>query len=158
MTQNKQDSLTFSIQVKLVSINNFYYANKRHGLKPEARDMQYRIFNTIAEPSIASQFENLRSKFDPKKYSYGIKIIQNIPKSVLINKQGLMSAKSQDLSNTEKGLIDALMLSKFYGSNVPYQAPNLNTDDRFLSELFSKKQVSPDDNFSVDVEIYLIKR
>ncbi len=147
---------SFSIPVKLVSINNFYYNERRHGLKPEAKEMQYKIFHTIMQPEIQAQFEALRAEFDPTKHVYAVEITQYVPKNVLVNKAGTISAKSIDISNSEKGLVDCLFLSKFYGDNVPYQARNLNTDDRYLVDMRSVKRVSETDKFYVHVYLYLI--
>jgi hypothetical protein len=126
-------------------VNAFYYANKRHGLRPEAREMQCKVFHALSIPEYASALELFRRTFKEKKHGYKATIVSYVPETSFYNKQGLLSSRMCDLSNTEKGILDCVFLPKNYGDNPPYNCKNLNLDDKYLVDLVSAKRPTKGD-------------
>jgi hypothetical protein len=124
--------LNLYIPAKPISINSTYYANKSHGMRPEAKDFYEICFQAVRNNQ--EDFKRLRDYFDPTKHVYAIYIEVLCPRAVFYTSKGEMTSKLPDLSNIEKSIIDALFLKKFFDS-----APNLCTDDRYLQFLESKK-------------------
>lgn len=146
----------FTLPVKLISVNSTYYANKLHGMRPEAKEFQYKCFHALSMPEAAADLAALREAFDPKLHGYSVTITSLIPETSFYNKQKQLSSKMCDLSNVEKGIIDVLFLPKYYGPNVPYQCLNLNVDDKYLVDLRSSKRPSSGD-YAVCISIELVE-
>jgi hypothetical protein len=145
----------FNLPIHPISINNFYYGDKKHGLKPQAKEMQYKIFHALSIPSAKKDLKDLRDYFDNSKHCFRVEIILNVPKSKFFNSESKISSRNLDNSNFEKGIIDCVFLPKHYGLNVPYQAEQMNCDDKYITELYSKKQPINGD-YSVDFSIEII--
>ena len=99
------------------------------------------------------KFELLRAKFDPLKHDYHVDICVTYPKAVYFNKQGLISAKTQDLSNIEKPIIDLIFLPKYYTESSPNGCLNLNCDDRFVTKMSSAKVAGDSDSIRITISI-----
>lgn len=148
----------FSLPVGPISINSTFYGDKRHGMRPEAKEWYSSVFFALSEPTIAEKLRLARNSFDLNKHGYAIRLLWFIPKTVLYTKAGDLSSRSIDLTNCEKSIVDALFLPKHFGTNVPYQCENLNVDDRYLRRLFSEKKASLDGNYRLDITIKLISK
>jgi len=57
----------------------------------------------------------------------------------------MLSSKAFDVSNMKKPLIDLIFLPKYFNQKPPYGAKNLNIDDKYITDLSSKKRISPTD-------------
>ena len=143
----------FKFKSKPVSINNFYYANKAHGIRTEAKEWQSDLFIELAKNVNKEIITNLKAKFDPKIHGYKFVITYHAPASTYYNKKGELSSRQIDLSNCEKSLIDVFMLPKYNGV---YGACNLDMDDKWLIELSSKKLISADEFYYTTVLIEII--
>lgn len=143
-----------NLPLKTVSVNSTHFANKSHGLRPEAKEWLYAVFYNLSLPGAKEALADLRAAFDPAVHGYSVDIRVGAPKDVLYNKAGGLSSRMHDLSNIEKPLIDALFLPKFFGTNVPYECENLNVDDKYLVRLSSEKVVAS--NFYLEITIGLI--
>lgn len=148
-------SKTFIIPLHTVSINNFYYGDKRHGIRAEAREWQYKFMNYASQ--FSKDFAELRDTFDKKLHTYGMEIIASIPITKYYTKKGDISSHVMDISNCEKSIIDLLFLPKYYGTNVPYEFENLNVDDKWLTELISKKRPTESDTASLEITLKLLQ-
>lgn len=143
----------FKFQSKPVSINNFYYGDKRHGIREEAKDWQHSVLAELAKDTNKQIMENLKAAFDEKTQGFKVSIIYAAPSSTFYTKTGGVSSRQIDLSNCEKSLIDLLFIPKYNGA---YGASNLNIDDKWLMELSSKKTISTDENYWTTVHIEVI--
>lgn len=141
--------LKLRLHVAPISVNSMYYGERRHGKRPEAINWSEQVLYSLR--NYETEFLAINKLFNPKKHSYSITLIMNVPRDIFYTKAGEMSSRVIDLSNFEKPTIDLLMLKKFYGTNYPKQAINLNTDDRYLRKLISEKV--PADEWSIDVII-----
>lgn len=146
---------TFKFKSKPVSINNFYYGDKRHGIREEAKDWQHGILTELAKDINKQILQNLKSTFDKSIHGYKVDITYAAPASTFYTKKGEVSSRQIDLSNCEKSLIDLLFIPKYNGA---YGAVNFDIDDKWIMELSSRKTISPDDDYytAVRVEIVLL--
>lgn len=144
---------TFYIPVGTVSINNFYYGDKRHGIRVEAREWQQTLFHYLSLPKNAEKLEALRSFFDPNKHSYRFSITMFAPPEKLYTKAGQLSAKMHDITNCEKAIVDVFCLPKHCQNASPYGCQNLAIDDRYVTRLFSQKKVGKEIGLRVSITI-----
>lgn len=143
--------------VKPISINSTYFSTGSGFIKTTAaRDWTYEVCYHLASPENEQQLDNIRATFDPKKHTFKISVEAKYPKKIFITRQGSVSAKTIDVTNWEKSLIDVIFLSKNYSENPPYGCKNLNTDDRYITEMHSKKSISPDGKYHIHIEIELL--
>jgi Endodeoxyribonuclease RusA len=142
-----------SVPLHSVSVNSFYYANKRHGLRPEAQNWQYQFFNYLSSPANKQALADLRNAFNIKRDGYIVDLAFGIPRSKFVNKAGTLSSKAIDLSNCEKSVIDILFLPKFFEAEPPYGCSNLCIDDKHLVGLSSRKYVSDAPEIKITISI-----
>lgn len=143
-----------TVPLPSVSINSFYYANKRHGIRAEAREWQSKFFHYLSSPENAAKLQTLQTAFNPKINGYIVNLAFGIPRSEFVNKAGTLSSRAIDLSNCEKSVIDILFLPKFYDLQSPYGCKNLKVDDKYLVGLSSRKYVS--DGYEICIEIEMV--
>jgi len=139
----------FTIIAPPQSINSMYYGNRAHGKTPAAQDWTRIVCHELSSPSIKAKLRELREFFDAEKHAYKLALTFHTPK--MFNKQGTISAQSQDLSNIEKGIVDILFLESYFS-----HVENLNTDDRFLIAMYSQKKYAK--TFAIDVAISIVKK
>lgn len=135
---------------KAISVNSTYYGNKSHGMVPEAKKWFQNFLYYIEKNS--PKFESLKSNFDPAKHAFKVGIVYYVPSADLYNKQGLLSSRTVDLSNIEKSIVDALFLPKYA------EHGNLDLDDKYLTQLSSRKVKSPDNLPGLRISITLVKK
>jgi hypothetical protein len=138
--------------IKPLSINSTYTnVGKGRAKTQAARDWTTEFFHTLSTQSNLDNLMQLREKFNPEEHYYSIKIEMQYPESIFWKKGAGISAKTVDLSNFEKSIIDCLFLPKFHVTPFPYGCENLNIDDKYVAELRSSKV--PGDQHSVKVVI-----
>lgn len=133
---------TFYIPGKTISVNSTYYGDKRHGMNTASRDWQHQAFHALSSASHQKSFTELRALFDEKIHGLKIGITMMVPASELYTKDGKLSSRVHDLSNIEKSLVDVMLLKKYSAQESPYGVQNMLTDDRYLKQLQSRKQVA----------------
>lgn len=79
--------------------------------------------------------------FKEKGGSFEIKIVCIYPRHVFYNQAGQISAKTFDLSNVEKPILDLLINT------------HMGLDDRFVTRLMSEKKVGP--THAIEIKITL---
>lgn len=129
----------FEIPLAPVSINNFYYANKAHGIRSDARDWQHKMFFYLSQAQNAVGLERLRDKFVEGVHAYEFSIKFYVPAKKLMNGSGQLSSRAIDLSNCEKSILDVFCLPKHFDEPSPYGCKNLNIDDKHVIALTSRK-------------------
>lgn len=162
--------ITLLINCPSFSINSYYYypvlnsdiaaynskKRKRIYAKPvrsaDARNWARSVFTELNKPYNLQKMKEFREHFDEKTMSIGIEIGVYYPK--LYTKCGKIHKYTYDCSNFEKPLIDLIFDKKFFKRPAPEGCKNLNVDDRFITELVSKKLQSDTDRDYMTVTLY----
>lgn len=143
---------TILIPTAPLSINKYKCRDQRY-LTSAAHTYIGTVLHLISEEKNVKKLKELRDYFDPDKHAYKLNLTFYYPRDIFYTQKGLISAKSHDLSNIEKVLIDILFLPKHFGSNPPHKAQNLNIDDKYIVDLNSSKRASEDHLIEVEFEI-----
>lgn len=148
--------IQFTINSKPFSVNKAYYRNRQ--LTKDARKWRSTFLLQLQEANIQKSFDEFRNTFDPK--IHGIKASYRfcMPKSILFTKQNLISARSCDLTNIEKLVQDNIFDKRFNGREInDILIKNLDIDDKYITELNSRKIVSSVKNqFYIQVRLELV--
>lgn len=128
------------IDEKAFSINGMYYNNSSYGKTAEATKWSHKIFNSLSLEENQKEINRLREDFDPKTQNLSISILCIYPKNKLITKNGYVSARSIDISNFEKPLIDLIMLPRHRRKSSPFGCNNIGHDDVFICSMHSYKR------------------
>ena len=126
--------------------------DKRHKTI-EAQEWSCSVLVALALKENKKKLKELRQYFDPLKHVYKVDLTFFYPKHVLYRKDEGISARAHDLSNVEKPLIDLVFLPMFYDRPSPYGAKNLNIDDKYITDLRSRKRVGKDFRIRVTLNI-----
>lgn len=127
-----------------LSINSTYIRGHNGVVKSNAaRNWTQTFFHKLATLENLQALKELRDTIDLKTQGYRLTITTVYPHEMFYTKKGELSSRTQDLSNTEKSLIDCLCLPKFSVEAPPYGAPNLMCDDKHVVELISRKTWGP---------------
>jgi len=138
--------------IKPFSVNALYYGDGRTKTQ-KYYDWSFRLFDRLSHPEIQKGLEFFRDAFDPKKHVYVLRLTAYYPEEIYFRRAGGISAKTMDISNWEKPLVDCLFLPKHHSNKPPYGSPNLNIDDRYLISLSSSKKLSENDKHYIRVAI-----
>ena len=141
-----------TLKLKPFSINAMFCRDKRHKTI-EAQEWSCSVLVALALKENKKKLKELRQYFDPMKHVYKVDLTFFYPKHVLYRKDGGISARAHDLSNVEKPLIDLVFLPMFYDRPSPYGAKNLNIDDKYITDLRSRKRVGKDFRIRVTLNI-----
>ena len=141
-----------TLKLKPFSINAMFCRDKRHKTI-EAQEWSCSVLVALALKENKKKLKELRQYFDPMKHVYKVDLTFFYPKHVLYRKDGGISARAHDLSNVEKPLIDLIFLPMFYDRPSPYGAKNLNIDDKYVTDLRSRKRVGKDFRIRVTLNI-----
>lgn len=139
-----------NLDIHAVSINNAYYSDKRFGYKAEVREWISQVCYQLSQSANKRAMADLRNTFDEKKHSFTVLIKYYTPN--FYNKQGTISAKSMDVGNIDKVLLDVVFTGSFYGTGN-MECENINHDDRFISSLMVNKYPSEKHKLVITVKI-----
>jgi len=140
--------------LKPFSINAAYCTQGQSRIKSKAyRDWQCEVFFQLNQEQVAETLKELREYFEPEKHHVHVELTAIYPKTKFFTRKGTVSAKTQDLSNWEKTIIDCVFLPKHHETPVPYGAPNLNFDDKYVTRCVSQKVPSDEEEFAIEMEI-----
>lgn len=115
----------FILECPAFSINRYHYATKK------IKTMEARAWEATVLECLEAQQKPLKAIADEWKAKGGtfkLSITMYYPPHVYINQAGTVSARTFDLSNCEKPLIDLLFLR------------TMDVDDRYIVELYSCKK------------------
>jgi len=143
------------LPLKAFSINSMTYATKKIKT-PEAREWTSKVCYALKNPEIQKQFSDIRNEFDPSIHAFEVNLLFIYPKSTLYTLENSVSAKSMDLSNVEKPIIDILFLPSFHNAVGSLGVKNMNVDDRFILNMTSRKRASCTDKYEIHVHIKII--
>jgi hypothetical protein len=139
----------FSLPIKGISINSLHYNDKRHGMRPEAKEWVDTVTFLLRQTKNAQAMTELREAFDASKHAYAIQIKAHVPRHIYYTKEGKLSRRSFDITNTEKPLVDVLFLEKY--------KVGLLIDDCVLKSCHSVKVPSTDDTWKIEIQIKIVK-
>ena len=142
----------FLLPIKPFSINRMYY-NNRAIKTTEAREWSCTVFDVLAQSENQEKLANLRDFFDKARHQISIELIAYYPEALYYTKKGDLSSRTFDISNWEKPLIDLIFLPKYMEQPVPYGCPNLNADDRYLTEMKSSKKPAEQHKIYIKIQI-----
>lgn len=120
----------------------------------EFKQWTKQVFMLLSAPEPQLALKDLREHFKSKEHVFLVRLTMYYPN--LITKDGRISSHSDDLSNTEKPLIDLLFLPKYNAEKLPYGVPNICADDKHILQLTSRKRYAA--NSGIDVNIAIVKR
>lgn len=144
--------ISFKLKSPPFSINKAYYKRSKTRTA-QCREWGDNILNQLQNPLIQTMFKSMQAVM-PKYPLIGVMLEFQSPVDVLYTKQGGVSRRSMDLTNIEKLLIDLIFDSRFHDRGTP----NLNIDDKYIVDLHSSKRESPDEDFHILIDIYLIDK
>lgn len=130
---------SFNLPIKAFSVNAYYYKNRAIKTK-EARAWEAVVLWHLREhPSLLEMADKWRISCG----IFHIRICNNYPRHMYYNKHGQVSAKTFDITNCEKPLVD-LIMNNF-----------MNVNDRYLTVCVSSKGPVMDRQ-SIDITIKLL--
>lgn len=141
--------------IKPFSINAMYYSS--NNAKTQAYyDWSFQVFSRLSNEQIQVGLSKLRDSFEIEKHGYVVRLTAYYPVDFYYRLKGGISAKTMDLSNWEKPLVDCLFLPKHHRNQPPYGSPNLNIDDRYVVSLSSKKLPADKQEPYINVSLALV--
>ena len=146
--------LKLRLHVQPISVNSMYYNDRRLGKTKDAQSWSDQVLYGLRK--YEEQITKFTAQFNKKDHVLAAHMISYSPLDFFYTKTGEMSGRLVDITNWEKPTIDLLLLPKFYGTNYPKQAINLNIDDRYLRKLTSEKL--PSDAWYIDVIFRIEKK
>lgn len=148
-----QISAKFELFLSAFSVNAVYCRDRRW--KTSAyKDWESRFCVQLRRPTVQAELTKVREAYEPGD-TFAVKLTFYYKK--FLNKERLVSAHTEDLSNVEKQVLDILFLPKFGVLPEPYGAPNVMQDDRYVVSLLSRKRANKDPEDKISVQIRLIK-
>lgn len=122
--------------IRAFSINAFHYRDKRH-ITPEARDWQTTLRHHLQKYPELKAFAALVKD----GASVAITIEHVYPVDEFYTKAGRISARTYDLTNTEKCIVDVLF------------GLVLGVDDKYITKLVSTKRPGPAHAINMRLEL-----
>ena len=139
------------LPIKPFSINKAFLRNRKYS--KAARQFRFDVLKELQTPSNKAKLDSISKAFDPKKHSFAVILTSYYPESTFFNQRGTVSARTLDLTNTEKLLVDCFFSPKYdtpkwlkerKGFERALYSPfksltNLKHDDVFITDLRSLK-------------------
>jgi len=143
----------FDLDIEAFSINAVFSRDKRW--KTSAyKHWEMKLFMQLSSPENQKKLKALREAYQIGD-TFSVRFI--FYHGNFYTKAGQISAHTEDLSNVEKVLLDCFFLEKYCRHPVPYGAPNIAQDDRFVTTLISQKKPTTRRKSHTTVQIRLIK-
>lgn len=143
---------TLVLNVKPFSINAMYYRDGKIKTA-DAREWEAQVCHQLSFEKNQAALQNLREFFDPKQHSFTVHITALYPKEIFLNKEGSISARTQDCTNFEKPLVDVIFSPRFFDKPYPYGCKNINHDDRYIARLISQKKSADEHQIIIKIKI-----
>ena len=127
----------FTLPCRPFSVNAQYCRDRRYKTA-DAKDWESMVAQHLDE---IKDLTELALEFNERGGQFRVKLTFVYPHHVFFNQQGQISAKTQDLSNCEKMLIDMIF------------GHRMDVNDRFICELHSRKIVGATYEIRVELEL-----
>lgn len=134
----------FIFPLEPMSINRVHCRDQRY-LTSHFQNWAAKISHYLGEDENQKKIIQLKNHFNPSQHAYKVEITAHYPREMFYTQKDQISAKTHDISNTEKPLIDVLFLAKYPNS--------LKMDDKHIISLISKKKAADDYLIEVNIEI-----
>lgn len=141
--------------IKPFSVNSMYYSTSTSKTQ-KYHDWSFQIFSRLSNEQIQVGLRELREYFEVEKHAYVVRLTAYYPEATYYRRIGGISAKTMDLSNWEKPLVDCIFLPKHHKNSPPYGSPNLNIDDRYICSLVSRKLPTMDKEPSIRIQVAIV--
>ncbi len=145
---------SFYLPLRPFSVNSMYSRTREFKTR-EYKDWEKALLYALVEKVPKQVLKELREAFDPTKHCLSLRLISLLPRAELITKAGSISARSYDLSNIEKPLLDILMLPRYHQELQRMGGGNVNADDKHVITLSSAKRISADGKHLLQVSFVL---
>lgn len=107
------------------------------------------MIDLLKSSQMQSALQELKEEFDPTKHCIKVEITCYYPHEIFFTKKGTISAKTFDLSNVEKPIVDVIFLEKYATNTIK----NLGIDDKFITDLNSKKRPSSEHSINIRIQL-----
>jgi hypothetical protein len=138
--------------VRPYSINAAYYRGS-FNMTQECRTWRKTVIKSLSQGVNQAELDTLRESFVAELHALVVKITFNLPHTTYFTLKGDINAKSMDLSNIEKLLIDIIMDERFFTRG---EVRNANINDKYIIKLHSEK--NPSLQASIMVDLYIVNR
>ncbi len=128
--------IEFTLPIKPFSVNAYRCRDQRFKTA-EAQDWETKLKWLLED--YAKEFNELREDFEKYGGFFHVTIMVFYPMHVFYNKSEAVSAKTIDITNFEKPLVDMIFRE------------TMGVDDRFITRLSSSKQAGGTQNISVRI-------
>ena len=139
-----------NLHIQATSINSAYYNDKRLGYNAKTKKWIAEVCEQLRYPNNAAAMKSLRLYFDPKRHCFSVIVDYGTP--AFFNKEKTVSAKSMDVGNITKTLLDVVFTEPFYG-NETLKCENIRTDDKYITSLLTKK--FPAEKHSIQITVLI---
>lgn len=129
------------------------YCKNRAFKSPAFNEWSSGIFHRLSSEENLQAMKNIREFFNPATHAVHVDLKFYYPSNILYTKKGSVSAKSHDISNVEKPLIDLIFLPTYYNKSIPYGCPNLNMDDKYITSMRSQKLAADEHRIEIELQI-----
>jgi Holliday junction resolvase RusA-like endonuclease len=140
--------ITLELSIKPYSVNKYFYGN-RAVKRREAVQWETCMIELLRPKEYQEAFEKLKEEFDPKKHCLTVEIVCYYPNNIIFRKDGALSSKAFDISNTEKPIIDVIFLEKYATSTIN----NIGIDDKYIVDMVSKKRASEKHKIEINIQL-----
>jgi Holliday junction resolvase RusA-like endonuclease len=127
-----------NLPIKAFSVNAYYYSNRNIKTK-EAREYEALVLQLLEE---YKALHDMALQFNEQGGEFSIEICIEYPQHIYFNKSGKISAKTFDVTNVEKPIVD-LIMNRF-----------MNIDDRFLVSCKSTKRAGAMHKINIVLELH----
>lgn len=147
----------FQLQSKPFSINAATYSDARTKTR-EYYDWSSKIFHQLNTPENLDKMTQIRESFDENLHAFEVEITAVYPRSIFITKEGKLSARTIDVTNFEKLLVDLFFDKQFNTKPAPYGVKNINVNDKNIISLISKKSFHDSEASLLQVSVTVVPR
>lgn len=147
----------FKLRAKPFSLNAATYGDARTKTR-DYYDWQAQIFHQLSSEINQLKLQELREFFDESRHSFKVHIKALYPKDQYVTKQGILSSRTVDLTNSEKLIQDLFFDKQYFDRQAPYGCKNLNANDKHVIALFSEKTFHDSPDYILQIAIKIIPR
>jgi len=130
--------------IEPMSINRVHCRDQRY-LTSHFQNWAAKISHYLGEDDLQKKIIKLKNAFNPKEHSFKVSITSYYPREMFYTQSDQINAKTHDISNTEKPLIDVVFLAKYPNS--------LKIDDKFITKMSSEKKAADSHLIEMIIEI-----
>lgn len=143
---------SFRLTGKPFSVNAMFYRDARTKTQ-DWREWSAQVFHQLSTESNLKKLSNLRNAFDPALHHVHVTLTVYYKRDLFYNRSGEVSAKTMDITNFEKPLVDLFCDNRYFETAYPYGCQNLNINDKYITQLLSRKLSGPEQCIEISFEL-----